>query len=454
MPALLRALRTSLPAQPLTAAAVLQYLGGGGRSASGVDVNPQTAMRHMAVLRAIELTAGTVAGLPLKIYRDSGGMREEVKSDLFLDPMHAELDITWFEGIEFIVSTVMRFGNSCSLIIRNEGGDRIVRLLPLPAEVVERIWRGPDPAGGRGPVKLIKIVGIEEPLTSAEVLHIPGISWDGICGMSPLDAAREAIGIGLAAEEVAGRLYDSGLLHGGFLKALGPATEAQVGLAKQRWKDKVGGLVRAYEVAVLSEGWDFVPNTIPPKDAQFIESRQFSVAEIARLYGMPPSLLFEYMGTGNVDAEKMGDQWVRFGLGQFLERLEDRLSLHLLPAGEFCEFLPEGLLRGTTIEQAKAMSLEIDAGMLTTDEARAIKNRAPIEDPAPLPLLELVNAATALIRAGFDPAAALVTVGLPPTTHLGLLPITLKSEDQIGAEADAAVAAVDDPTAGEDPSAP
>src|SRR5262252_10381374 len=101
MPALLRALRTSLPAQPLTAAAVLQYLGGGGRSASGVDVNAQTAMRHMAVLRAIELTAGTVASLPLKTYRDTTGpdgesARQEISNQLFLDPMHAELDITWY----------------------------------------------------------------------------------------------------------------------------------------------------------------------------------------------------------------------------------------------------------------------------------------------------------------------------------------------------------------------
>lgn len=401
MPALLRALRTSLPAQPLTAAAVLQYLGGGGRSASGVDVNPQTAMRHMAVLSAIELTAGTVASLPLKTYRDTVGgdgntVRVEVRNQLFLDPMHAELDITWFEGIEFIVSTIMRFGNSCSLIIRNEGGDRIVRLLPLPYEVVERIWRGPDPAGGRSPVKLIKIVGLEEPLTSDEVLHIPGISWDGICGMSPIDAAREAIGIGLAAEEVAGRLYDSGLLHGGFLKALGPATEPQVALAKQRWKDKVGGLVRAYEVAVLSEGWDFVPNTIPPKDAQFIESRQFSVAEIARLYRMPPSLLFEYMGTGNVDAEKMGDQWVRFGLGQFLARIEDRLSLHLLPRGTFCEFDADGLMRGSTIDQAKAMNLEVTAGILTVDEARAIKNRPPLPPGTAPPVVPAAAAGAAL----------------------------------------------------------
>lgn len=389
MPALLRALRTSLPAQPLTALGLLQYLSGGGRSASGIDVSPETAMRHMAVMRAISLTAGTIASLDLKTYRDvpdpetGAPVRQETTNQLFLDPMHAELDITWFEGIEFIVSTVMRHGNSCSLMIRNEGGDRIVRLLPLPAEVVERIWRGRDLGGG--PQKLFKIAGIDEILTATDVLHIPGLSLDGISGMSPIDAAREAIGIGLAAEQVAAHLYDSGLLNGGFLKANGPLTPTQSTEAKQRWREKVGGLIHAYEVAIVSEGFDYIPAQMPPKDAQFLESRQFSVAEIGRLYGVPPALLFDYTATGNVEAEKLGAQWLRFSLNQFLARLEDRLSWHLLPRGQYCGFITDGLWRGTVLEQAQAEALEIASGTLTADEARAAKGRAPLPEPVQAP---------------------------------------------------------------------
>lgn len=385
MPALLRALRPTRAAVPISGMSILQFLGGGARSSAGVTVSPDTAMRNMAVFRAINLTASTVAGLPLKTYRDLPGgdpeegipKRLEVTNQLFLDPMHAELDVTWFEGIEYLVTCIMRHGNGYALKIRNEGGDKIVRLLPVPPEVV-RCYR----ERGR---KQFDVTGIEEPLTTADVLHVPGLSTSGVMGLSPIDAAREAIGIGLAAEEVAARLFDSGLLNGGYLQAEEDLTDAQAAQAKQRWKDKVGGLVRSYEVALLSRGFKYQPATIPPKDAQFIESRQFSVAEIARLYGMPPALLFEYLGTGNVDAEKLGAQWMRFGLANLLARIESRLSLHLLPRGTFCEFVADALLRGTSKEQAEVMALEISSGVLTVDEARAIKNRPPLPKPDPTP---------------------------------------------------------------------
>jgi HK97 family phage portal protein len=383
VPALLRVLRNlNNPAIPITTPALLQYLGG-PRSSAGVDVNPDTAMRNMAVYRAISLTAGTVASLPLKTWRDEASpgdeppKRVEIRSQLFADPMHAELDITWFEGIEFLVTSIMRHGNGYALKILNEGGTKVVRLLPVPSDVV-RCYR----ERGR---KLFDVTGIAEPLTTAEVLHIPGLSTSGVCGLSPIDAAREAIGIGLAAEEVAGRLFDSGLLNGGFLQAEEDLTDAQALQAKQRWREKVGGLVRSYEVALLSRGFKYQPATIPPRDAQFLESRQFSVAEIARLYGMPPALLFEYMSTGNVEADKLGAQWVRFGLAALLKRVETRLSLHLLPRGTFCEFVADALLRGTSKEQAEVIQLEIAAGTLTVDEARALKNRPPLPKPDPPP---------------------------------------------------------------------
>lgn len=389
MPPLLRALRTSLQAQPLTGASVLAYLGG-GLSSSGVEVGPDTAMRSMAAWRAITLTSGTVASLPLKVYRDvvsDDGIpyRLEQQNQLFLDPMHAELDITWFEGVEYIVSCLMRYGNAYALKIRNEGGSRIVRLLPLRPDQVRcyRQAKTIDEVGlavGGQPRKWFEVKGIDLPLTADDVLHIPGFSLDGICGQSPIDVAREAIGIGLAAEKVAALMYDSGLLAGGFLQPEESITDKQAASAKQRWREKVGGVTRSFEVAVLSNGWKFTPNQIPPREAQFLESRQFSVAEIGRLYGVPPALLYEYMATGNVDADKLGAQWMRFSLGQLLARIEDRLSLHLLPRGTFCEFNAAGLLRGTPKEEAELMKIQIDSRTLTINEARAVLNRPPLSD--------------------------------------------------------------------------
>lgn len=373
------------PNIPLSAAAIVQYLGGGMATLAGVDVAPGNAERMLAVWRAVNLTASTVAGMPLKCWRDRpSGAREEIDPPLFVDPMYPE--ITWFEGIETAVRHMLLWGNAYLLLIRNEAGDAIVRLLPVKPETVDVYRDSPSALNPSG--KWFKVEGIEEPMPPSELLHLPWISHDGIEGISPIGVARQAIGAAIAAEEVGAKMFDSGLLAGGVLKASGVLNDEQAEQVKRRWMEKVRGQVRAYEVAVLSEGFDFQQATIPPQDAQWIESRKFGVEEIARLYGCPPALLFEYGGTGNVEADKLGAQWLRFGLNQVLLRVEKRLSMALLPRGSFCEFVREGLLQGTPLDEIEALARQIECGLLTVDEAREIKDRPPLpkeEKPEPKP---------------------------------------------------------------------
>lgn len=368
------------PAIPISAAAIVQYLGFGAKTLAGVEVSPGNAERMVAVWRAVNLTAGTVAGLPLKVYRDRGGIREELDDvQLFVDPMYPE--ITWYEGIETAVRHLLLWGNAYFLKIYNEGGTAVVRLLPIPPDSV-RVYRNENG------IKVFDVEGIDEDLTAAEVLHIPWVSHDGVCGISPIEVARQAIGAGIAAEEVAAKMWDSGLLMGGVLKATADLSDEQAEAAKRRWVEKVQGQVRAYEVALLSNGFDFTPASIPPEQAQWIESRHFSVEEIGRVFGVPPALLFEYTATGNIEADKLGAQWLRFGLNNVLTRIEKRLSLHLLPRGTFCEFVREGLLQGTPAEQIDLIVAQVEAKLLTVNEARALMNRKPLPEdeinpPAP-----------------------------------------------------------------------
>lgn len=381
------AFRTSLenPAIPLSSASIVQYLGAGSRTSAGVDVSPETALRHMAVWRAVTLTAGTVAELPLKVYRDTpAGARVEKKPPLFANPVYP--DMTWFEFLETTVLHIMLYGNAYSLKIRNQGGDRILRLLPIDPSTVEVTRAKPTEENPSGKLFKLSTGAGDEPLTDHEIMHIPGISRDGLCGMSPIDAARNAIGVGLAAEDVAGRMYESGLLNGGILQAEVDLTDDEAATAKRRWREKVGGLVRAHEIAIVSAGFKYQPATIPPKDAQWLEARQFSVQEIARLYGVPADLLMENSATGNTAVDQRAMAWVRFGLNSMLNRIESRFSVHLLAdKNTFCEFDVDGLLRGDTKTQAEVMQIEIGAGVLTIDEARAAKNRPPLPKPDPAP---------------------------------------------------------------------
>ena len=383
MTVLARLLKRSWPISS-TDPALISLLGGWGPTAAGVHVSEDSALRLTAVLSAVTLEATTVASLPLKVWRDTAnGRRVPVNDTLFKDPMNTELDLTWFEGLEFLAQCRARFGNAYAFKVRNELGDRVVRLIPMLVSEV----RPYTEKTSAGLVKRFRVAGVADPMTPAEILHIRGWSLDGVRGLSPIAVAREAIGSAVAAEETGSRLFNSGLMNGGVLQTDQELDEDQAKLTKQRWQDKVTGVARAYEVAVLDRGLKFTPATIPPKDAQWLEARQFGVAEVARIFRIPPALLFEYMQTGNVEADKVGAQWLRFGLNQVLVSFEKRLSLHLLPRGQFCEFERGGLLQGTPKEQAEVEQIQITSGVLTVDEARALHNRPPAPKPPAPPML-------------------------------------------------------------------
>lgn len=401
--------RIFLESAPLTAASVIQYLGGGVRTSAGVDVSEQNAMRHMAVWRAVNLLSSTVASLPLRIYKDGTGGRVDItdQTPLFSDPAYP--DMTWFECLEMVMLWRFLNGNGYALKIWNEGGTKVSRVLPIAAERVS-VTRGDatvlNPSG-----KLFKITGIDgELLTPNELMQIPGPSRDGLMGLSPISWGRQAIGVGLAAEEVAARLFDSGLLNGGVLQAEVDLTDEDAAKAKQRWREKVAGLVRSYEVAIVSNGFKYQPTTIPPKDAQWIEARAFGVQEVSRLYGVPADLLMDNSATGNTNVEARGTSFVRFGLAQELARLERRLSLHLLPRGTYCVFDASGLQRGDVLAESKYFAAAVDKWM-TKNEIRDRIGLGPLpggdvlEPPAPPALAPAAGGQTEEPADGEDPAA-------------------------------------------------
>lgn len=368
------------PAYPLTAQNIMSYLGV-GQSIAGVEVTPENAERNMAVYRAVNLTASTVASLPLKIYRDTLDGRSEINPGLFQDPIYP--DLTWYEALESAVRHLLLYGNAYFLKIPNEAGTATARLLPIhPTQVsVKRVPQVNSQDSG----KRFRVQGIDELLTPAELLHIPYVlAADGITGLSPIAVARTTIGTAIAAEEVAAKLFDSGLLQGGILQAEENITDAQAESVKRQWMEKVRGQVRAYEINVLSKGFRWMPATIPPKDAQWIEARRYGTEDIARLFHTPPDLLFENGATGNTNVEQRALTWVKFGLAPLLTRIEDRLSLHLLPRGSFCEFEVVGLLRGDSKTEAEVLAIAIDKGWMTINEVRAIKNLPPLPEPKPV----------------------------------------------------------------------
>lgn len=347
--------------------AFLDYFGLSG-SISGVTVSEATVLGLSAVFRAVSLIAGTIASLPLKTYRLNDGTKERVAS--FLDnPAGIDSDITAFEWKETCMVSLLLHGNAYFLKVRNAAG-ALAGLEYLHPSVVS-VTR----ENGR---KVFRIAG--HALTSAEVLHIPALSTDGLVGKGPLQVGRDSFGITIAGERAAGKAFRDGALISGMVTPEEDLTEEDAKDIKESLQAKVSGLGNAGDIAVINRKLKFSPWTLSARDAQFMESREFQVIEIARWFGLPPHLLGETQrqtswGSG---VQEQNHGLARFTLQPWTERIESRLS-QLLPAPRFCEFDYSGLLQPTPAEEINLLMAQVTQGFLTLNEARRIRNLPPLE---------------------------------------------------------------------------
>jgi HK97 family phage portal protein len=435
--------------------ALAEFLGLQGSTLAGVTVNESAAVGLTAVYRAVSIISGTIAGLPLRSLRTSGdGARERVET--WLDnPAGPGSDLTQFEWVETVMVHLLLHGNAYLLRVYN-GAGAVVGLSPVPPSAVtvkpiqtaEELsnYGGPDGAFRKWfTVSLAD--GSQRDLTQAELEHIPALSTDGLRGLSPIEAHRQALGTAIAGDRAAARLFGSGLLLGGLVSGDDDLAQSDAEEAVAALKAKLAGSDHAGDIAFINARLKFTPWTIPPVDAQFIESRVHQIEEVARIYGVPPHLLGQTekqtsWGTGVAEQNR---GLARYTLMSWTTRLEQRLS-RLLSRPTTAEFDYSGLLQPAPEVEIPLLLQQVDGGLLSLDEARRVRNMPPAP-PAAVDtggsLVDKVNAATALIRAGFDPVSALAACGLPAVTHLGLLPVTLQKEEQFDVEADAAAAALE-----------
>lgn len=365
------------PSLPLTSTALSEWLNGPGL-ASGVSVNEQTAMRHIAVYRCVELIAGTCAALPLKAYRQ--GTRERLNYPVLGDP-HPEL--TKFEVWEIGFASLLLWGNAYFRKLRM-GTGQIRHLWPINPSRVRVDLIDPSSSNPGGKVFAIQDAnGVERPYTSNEILHIPGLGYDGRVGLSRIRLAAQGIGVGLAAEEYSARFFGSGQMFSGILTATGPLNEDQAERLKARWKAKVGGLSKAHDIAVLDNGATFTPVSMPPQDAQLLESRRFSTTEIARLFGLPPHAVGDVekstsWGSG-IEQQTIG--MVQFTLQpSYLTRVEQRITKEvLLTPTAYAEHTVEGLLRGDSKARSAFYTAMRQMKAMTANEVRVRENLEPYE---------------------------------------------------------------------------
>jgi HK97 family phage portal protein len=362
------------PAVPLTSSTLVDMLSGGMRSHAGTNVNEHTAMQMSGVWRAVTVASSVPASLPFHAYQQDGGARIPAVGQAAALMENPHPDMTPFELWQMVFLHRRLWGYAYLRILRNRLG-QIAELWPIHPS---RVKVGRVSETGQ---KIYAIDNGDEEHTDDTILHIPGMGYDGICGVSPIRAARQSIGLGLAAEEYGAKLFGNGSLASGILQTEQRLTQEQADALKSRWKAKSAGLAHAHEAIVLDSGAKFQQLTIPPDDAQFLESRKFQITEMCRFFGLPPFLMFETekstsWGTG-LEQQLMG--WVAIDLRSDLTAVEQRVTRILRPQRVYARFSLEGLLRGDSAARAAFYTAMWNIGVLSTNDILALEERAPVE---------------------------------------------------------------------------
>lgn len=382
------------------------FLGGG--SASGKTVNEETAMQMTAVYACVRILSEAVAGLPLHLYRYTDkGKEKAVKHPLYRllhDEPNPEMSSFIFR--EVLMAHLLLWGNAYAQKIRNGRGE-IVALYPL---MPDRMTVRRDDKGqlyyeyirdlDEHPMKGANVVR----LTPYEVLHIPGLGFDGLVGYSPIAMAKNAIGMGLACEEYGSKFFANGAYPGGVLEH--PGTVKDPDRLRSNWQNMFGGSGNAGKIAVLEEGMKFTPISISPEQAQFLEMRKFQIDEIARIFRVPPHMVGDLEKSSFSNIEQQSLEFVKYTLDPWVCRWEQSMHRSLFTPEEkedyFFKFNLDGLLRGDYQSRMNGYAIGRQNGWMSANDIRELENldRISAEEGGDLYLVNgnmvpLVNAGAA-----------------------------------------------------------
>lgn len=340
----------------------------GGTTHAGVSVTEDSALRISTVWTCVRLLAETIGAMPKAFYeRDgSGNMVKisdyELSETLLGSPNRNMTPQELFEGQMVRLGLV---GNAYAHITRAANG-RVISIDPDDA-IVPRLERG----------VLAYKVG-RETLNPADVWHIKGFG-NGLVGLSPIGHARQAFGASLAMEQFGASFFRNGATTAGVLTSKEWLTATQRQRAKEILEEMWTGLMNAHKVQLLEGGMEYDPVTMPLEDAQFLESRKFSVSEVCRFYRVPPHMAGDLDRATFSNIEQQGLDFLQYTLLPYFTRYEQTVSRALIrPADRgrvVMKFNPEGLLRADSAARAGLYSVLLQNGVYTRNEVRALENR-------------------------------------------------------------------------------
>ena len=350
-----------------------------GSSMSGKSVTPSSAIQVSAVYACVRVIAETIASLPLHIYEETDAGSRKANEHPLYRLLHDEpnAEMTSFIWREVTLSHLLLYGNAFSQIIRS-GRSKIVGLYPLLPDhmAVDRDSKG----------KLTYTYTTSEGktvlLAPEDVLHIPGLGFDGVMGYSPIALEKAAIGLGIAAEEYGSKFFQNGARPSGILSH--PNTVKDPASLRASWNAAYGGSSNASRVAVLEEGMTFVPLSMPNNEAQFLETRKFQVTEICRIFRVPPHMIGDLERATFSNIESQNISFAVHTIRPWLVRIEQAINKTLIPENEkgryYVQFNIDGLMRGDYKSRMEGYAIARQNGWMCANDIRALENLNPISE--------------------------------------------------------------------------
>lgn len=360
-----------------------------GSSSAGKNVNERSAMQMTAVYACVRILSEAIAGLPLHMYQylEDGSKKKATEHPLY-HLLHDEPnpEMTSFVFRETLMTHLLLWGNAYAQIIRNGKGE-VIALYPL---MPNRMEVNRDKNGklyyqyttSSEDAKTME--GSTVILDPSDVLHVPGLGFDGLVGYSPIAMAKNAIGLAIATEEYGSKFFANGAAPSGVLEHPGVIKDPTK--LRDSWNLAFGGSSNSNKVAVLEEGVKYTPISISPEQAQFLETRKFQINEIARIFRVPPHMVGDLEKSSFSNIEQQSLEFVKYTLQPWIIRWEQNLQKALLSEEEkktyFFIFNVEGLLRGDYQSRMQGYATARQNGWMSANDIRELENldKIPAEE--------------------------------------------------------------------------
>ena len=358
-----------------------------GQANSGEMVDERSAMQIATVYACVRLLAESVAQLPLHLYKVTDPDGQEKAQDhplykiLYREP---NPEMTSFSYWEAVMTHLLLWGNSYSQVIR-DGKNTVLGIYPLLPENVEidrtesgELYYIYHAYTNEVPGETNKDIIFRRD----EILHIPGLSFNGLVGFSPIAMMKNSLGTTMAVEKYGSAFFKNGAQPAGVLEHPGVLKDPQK--IRDNWVNAYGGPGNAHKVAVLEEGMAYKPISLPPEDSQFLSTREFGVEEICRIFRVPPHMVQDLKRATFSNIEHQSIDFVVHTLDPWLVRIEKAIVKDLLIEEEkdlyFPKFNVDGLLRGDYKSRMDGYSVGISTGIISPNEARRKENMPPLPE--------------------------------------------------------------------------